>query len=86
MNNDFDGAWKETLEKYLQPFLELCYPQVAAQIDWSRNYEFLDKELQQIAPDSDTGKQCVDKLIKVLRRDGVESCVLCHFEVQAQPA
>ena len=84
MNNDFDGAWKETLEKYLQPFLELCYPKVAEKIDWSRNYEFLDKELQQIAPASDTGKQTVDKLIKVVRLDGKAGHVLCHIEVQSQ--
>ena len=84
MNTDFDGAWKETLEQYLQPFLELCYPEVAAQIDWSQKYQFLDKELQQIAPASDTGKQFVDKLIKVVRLDGEEGHVLCHIEVQSQ--
>ena len=33
-SDDFDGAWKETLEHYLQPFLELCFPAVASNIDW----------------------------------------------------
>jgi hypothetical protein len=43
---DYDGAWKEALEIYLQPFLRLCFPAVAERIDWNAPVEFLDKELQ----------------------------------------
>jgi len=39
---DYDGAWKETLERYLRPFLELCFPLAAAGIDWAVAIEFLD--------------------------------------------
>ena len=82
---DYDGAWKETVEIYLQPFLQLCFPEIAKRIDWSTPVEFLDKELQEIVRDSDLGKQRVDKLIKVRRLDGAEEWVLLHVEVQAQP-
>src|ERR1035437_8141889 len=82
---DYDGAWKETLERYLRPFLELCFPLAAAGIDWAVPIEFLDQELQQIVRDADLGKQRTDKLVKVLRRDGGEEWVLIHVEVQAQP-
>jgi hypothetical protein len=27
---DYAGAWKETLERYLHPFLELCFPVAAS--------------------------------------------------------
>jgi hypothetical protein len=81
---DYDGAWKEALEIYLQPFLRLCFPAVAQRIDWSAPVEFLDKELQEIVRDAHLGKQWVDKLIKVRRLDGDEQWVLLHVEVQAQ--
>jgi hypothetical protein len=82
---DYDGAWKEAIEIYLRPFLELCFPEIAGRIDWSVPFDFLDKELQEIVRESELGKQRVDKLIKVQRLDGAEEWVLLHVEVQAQP-
>lgn len=82
---DYDGAWKEALEVYLGPFLEFCFPAVAAAIDWQVPVEFLDQELQEIVRDADLGKQRVDKLIKVRCRDGSEEWVLVHAEIQSQP-
>jgi len=82
---DYDGAWKEALDLYWRPFVELCFPEVARRIDWSAPVEFLDKELQEIVRDADLGKQRVDKLVKVRRLDGTEEWVLVHVEVQAQP-
>ena len=38
---DYDGAWKEAVEIYLQPFLGLCFPAVAQRIQWSMPVEFL---------------------------------------------
>jgi hypothetical protein len=67
---DFDGAWKETLELYLHPFTALCFPAIAQTIDWNVAVEPLDKELQEIVRDAALGKQYVDKLVKVRRRDG----------------
>jgi hypothetical protein len=67
---DYDGAWKEALERYLRPFLELCFPLAAAGIDWAVATEFLDQELQQVVRDADLGKQRTDKLVKVQRLDG----------------
>ncbi|MBN2506338.1 MAG: transposase [Verrucomicrobia bacterium] len=84
-STDYDGAWKEALELYLEPFLQLCFPTVAQGIDWALPVEFLDQELQEIVRDADLGKQRVDKLVKVRRRDGAEEWVLLHVEIQAQP-
>jgi hypothetical protein len=82
---DYDGAWKELLEIYWRPFLELCFPKVADHIDWSASIEFLDKELQEIVRGADLGKQRVDKLVKVRCLDGTDEWVLVHVEVQSQP-
>jgi hypothetical protein len=81
---DYDSAWKEALENYFQPFLELCVPDLYAAIDWSRPHIFLDKELQKIVRDAETGKQYADKLIKVWLLDGQETWILIHVEVQGK--
>jgi hypothetical protein len=43
---DYDGAWKEALRRFFPAFLALLFPQVYADIDWRRKFEFLDKEFQ----------------------------------------
>jgi hypothetical protein len=82
---DYDGAWKEAIELYLQPFTQLCFPEAASNIDWRAAVEFLDTELQEVVRDSNLGKQRVDKLVKVRRLDGQAEWVLVLVEVQAQP-
>ncbi|MBN9690005.1 MAG: hypothetical protein J0M24_07175 [Verrucomicrobia bacterium] len=67
--NDFDSPWNEALEKFLRPFLRLCFPAVEAQIDWSRDVVFLDKELQVLEPDTESRRQFVDKLIRLFHLD-----------------
>lgn len=51
-------------------------------IDWQKPHEFLDKELQKIVPEAETGNRLVDKLVKVWQKKGVERWVLIHVEVQ----
>ncbi len=83
--SDFDGPWKEALDAYLPDIVAFFFPTIGAEIDWSRGYEPLDKELQQVAPLGDTGGQAVDKLIQVALGDGAAAWVLIHLEVQSQP-
>jgi hypothetical protein len=45
---DYDSPWKTLLERYFQAFLEWFFPVVAADVDWARGFEFLDKELQKV--------------------------------------
>jgi hypothetical protein len=79
---DYDSPWKDVLERYFPAFLAFFFPAIDAAIDWAHGYEFLDKELQQIARDAQLGRRYADKLIKVWRRDGDEVWVLIHVEVQ----
>ncbi len=85
MSTDYDGVWKEALDEYLDAGLALLFPAAHAEVDWSRGYESLDKELQQIAPESEVGKRYVDKLYKVWRKDGTPGWILIHIEVQVWP-
>jgi hypothetical protein len=81
---DFDSPWKEALEVYFQAFLALFFPEIHDDIDWTRGFEFLDKELQKVAPRAARGRLYVDKLVRVWRKGGQEAWVLIHIEVQAQ--
>ncbi|WP_235818923.1 hypothetical protein [Vreelandella massiliensis] len=82
---DHDSPWKMALEGYFQEFLDLLFPPIHEQVDWSKGYSFLDKELQQITPDANSGRRYADKLTKVYANDGSETWVLIHLEVQGEP-
>ena len=81
---DYDSPWKEALERYFPLFMAFFFPHAHADIDWSRGYQFLDKELQQVVRDAALGRRVVDKLVKVWRTGGAEAWVLVHVEVQGQ--
>ncbi len=82
---DYDSPWKEALARYLPDAFELFFPEAYAAIDWSRPYQSLDKELQQVVRDADLGRRLADTLVQVWRRDGSDAWVLIHIEVQGQP-
>jgi len=82
---DWDTPWKEALERYFPEFLQFFFPWIYDDIDWTRDCEFLDKELQQIVRDAELGRRLVDKLVKVWRDNGEETWVLIHLEIQAKP-
>ena len=81
--DDYDSPWKTLLERYFPAFLEWFFPAVAADIDWKRGHEFLDKELQKITRRAKEKRRYADKLAKVWRCDGQETWVLVHVEIQA---
>ncbi len=58
------------------------FPQAHADIDWTRGYEMLDKELQPIVRQSKQGRRYVDKLVRVWLTSGKEKWLLVHVEVQ----
>ena len=84
MKTDYDSPWKDILETYFQSALELCFPQIARQIDWSKGVQLLNKEFQKIVRRSELGRRNVDVLAQVWTLAGHEQWVLLHVEVQAQ--
>ncbi|MBD2197048.1 MULTISPECIES: transposase [Calothrix] len=83
-STDYDSPWKEIIELYFPRFLEFFFTLAYDAIDWTRPYEFLDTELQQLEPDAEIGRRFVDKVAKVWLLDGEEAWVLVHVEVQGQ--
>lgn len=84
IRNDYDTPWKEILDCFFRSFVEFCLPEAAADIDWGRGYEALDKELIALARDHEIGKRIADKLYKVWHKEGGELFLFFHIEVQAQ--
>jgi hypothetical protein len=82
--SDYDSPWREALDLYFELFLAFFFPQAHADIDWSRGYETLETELQQVIREAALGRHRADKLVKVWLRDGQEAWVLIHVEVQSQ--
>ena len=83
-STSFDSPWKEVVEIYLPEFIAFFFPKAHNAIDWSKGFEFLDQELQQVARDAELGKRFVDKLVKVFLKDGQETWILLHIEIQSQ--
>lgn len=87
MNNirdDYDNPWKLAISVYLESLLALFFPNIHEGIDWTKPYEFLDKQLQQVMRDDEIGQREADKLVKVWLLDGSQKWLLIHLEVQSQ--
>ncbi|NOQ34716.1 MAG: hypothetical protein GQ569_02345 [Methylococcaceae bacterium] len=82
--NDYDSPWKAALEAYFPQFMQLLLPDFYQQIDWEKDYEFLDTELQKIVRDAETGRWHTDKLVSVYKKDETEIWVLIHIEIQGR--
>ncbi|HEX4948937.1 MAG TPA: DUF4351 domain-containing protein [Blastocatellia bacterium] len=81
---DQDSAWKELITEYLPAFLAFFFPAAHAEIDWTRKYESLDKELAKLRPADEARKIFADKLFKVWLRNGKPVWLLIHVEIQGR--
>ena len=77
-----DTYWKGIIEDLAEDLLHFFFPDYVDQIDFSREIEFMDKELDQFVPDAEAKGRRVDKLLKVWLRNGAEAWFLIHIEVQ----
>ena len=82
---DQDSPWKLILRQYFQEAIEFFFPSIFEQIDWTIPVVFLDKEFQQLTPNSEIGKRLADQLVKVYQKGGNSIILLIHLEVQAEP-
>ena len=85
MATETDSAWKDILDTHFKPFLAFFFPAIHRDIDWSRGYETLDKELQVILRGSRSRKRLADKLVKVHLRSDPQAAIHLHVEVQKRP-
>ncbi|BAV07203.1 hypothetical protein SAMN05421788_102174 [Filimonas lacunae] len=78
-----DILWKGIIEDLFVDFLRFFFANADSVFDMERGFEFLDKELHEITPDSHIRHpRFVDKLVKTWYKDGTEKWLLVHIEVQ----
>lgn len=79
-----DTLWKSILEDIFEDFLLFFHPNAGSYFDFSKDFEYLDKELEQLFSPEDNLYQTrfVDKLVKVHCQNGSSEWILVHIEVQ----
>ena len=80
----FDNPWKTIIETYFKDFMDFFFNDIAKAIDWNVPHIFLDKELEKVMRDADSGNRYVDKLVKTQLKTGQETVLYIHIEVQSQ--
>jgi len=78
-NQDYDSPWKDILETYFRQFLAFFFPLIEKDLNWEKGYEFLDKEFQSIVKEAEIGRRYLDKLIRVWRKNDLETWLLIDF-------
>lgn len=76
-----DSLWKGIVEDLFEELISFFYPEHTHLLDFSQ-IEFLDKELNQLFPESEANNNVADKLVKVRLKEGGEIWQLIHIEVQ----
>jgi hypothetical protein len=82
MIQENDLVWKEIVTLLLQDFTEFFWQEAYHAIDWTKPYESLEQELNQISIKDEIGRRYVDKLFKVFLKTGEEQWILLHIEIQ----
>jgi hypothetical protein len=76
-----DILWKGIIEDLFEDFLWYCLPALAkTAVDFTQPFEFLDKELDALAVESERGKRHADKLVKFYLKSGQACYALLHVE------
>jgi hypothetical protein len=77
-----DELWKKIIEDLFEDFMAFFMPELYRDIDFTKGYNFLDKELTTLFPDAEETKRFPDMLVKVFLKNGSEQWILIHIEVQ----
>lgn len=77
-----DLLWKGILEGCFPDFLRFFIANADELFDFTKDIEFLDKELAKLFPETKNKNRRADKLAKVFMKDGTEKWILAHVEIQ----
>ena len=81
---DFDGFWRDLIERFWRELLKSLLPTLCAIADLTKEPEFLDKELRDVLhiQDDRNSPRFVDMLLKIPLKGGGAEWILLHIEVQ----
>lgn len=79
---DQDSPWKELLDNDLASWLAFSFPDIHADLDWSRDHESLEQEFRAQVPAAPEGHRVADKVVKHHKKADGEPRYF-HLEAQA---
>ena len=83
---DYDGFWKDLIDRFLNYLLKRAVPELYNAIDKSREHRLLDTEFRDILntgdPQIHTSPHFADFLLEVPLKNGDDTYVLMHCEAQ----
>jgi hypothetical protein len=87
MQTDHDSPWKGALDEFFLDCLNLLFPQTAELVAEvvPEDVLHLEQELARLSILGETSERRVDKIAKVRRKNGEDSWLWIHLEVQCQP-
>lgn len=74
----YDSLWKAALTHAFRAFMGFFFPELGAQIDWTKRPRFRDKELAGINLGGKPDGLVADKLVEVALRNGLAQWVASH--------
>jgi len=80
--NRQDELWKAIIEEFFVEFLELFYPTLIPQIDFTKEFDFLDKDLPKLFPKAEEIARKADRIVKVPLIGGGSQWLIIHIEIQ----
>ncbi|MFE3572795.1 hypothetical protein [Lysinibacillus sp. NPDC059133] len=78
-----DNLWKKLIADLFEDFLLFFLPELHAEVDFSKQVEFLQQELFKEIIEHRQGRKVADQIAKVHLKGGEEQWILIHTEVQA---
>jgi predicted transposase/invertase (TIGR01784 family) len=78
-----DILWKEIVGDLFEDFAKFFFSDLYSHIDFTKGYEFLDKEMANILRKTRKGRKFADRLVKVFLKNGKEKWILIHIEIQS---
>jgi hypothetical protein len=81
---DFDNLFKTILREYFWEGLKIFLPELYEAADRNIPVEFLDKELQKVTFDLESGAKRVDMIAKITLKSGAKEFLICHLELQGK--
>ncbi|HLU22127.1 MAG TPA: hypothetical protein VKZ77_06545 [Bacillaceae bacterium] len=81
-NPNYDQLWKDVITDLFEEFLQFFSPDLSEEVDFTHSPQFLEQELKNIIPESNSNDRVADKLVKLKLKDGKEQWIYVHIEVQ----
>lgn len=77
-----DELWKAAIEEFFVDFLAFFYPELLPKIDFSQEFDFLDKDLPKLFPKAEEIDRKADRIVKIPLVNGKIQWLIIHVEVQ----